>query len=903
MNVLLEVSGPPLVEAAPDGWLFERIGRWATDAPGRFAFAIDREGGPPEEYTYRDVRDISERLAAGLAAEGIARQDRVGILMENTPQWVFALLGILRIGAVVVPLPTLLPADGVANLVAHSGCRWIFVDRQNLAKAEQAAPEKVRLVIFGGEDAGAPFGRRLLTWDRLCGSGGPAPPMPADNGAEAALIVYTSGTTGDPKGAELSVRNLVYEVRGAIEALQFSRDHRILSTLPFSHVLPLIANALGPLAAGAGVVFLSQLSSESISHAFHRRRITCFVCVPQFFYLLHQRIFAAVRDQPLFARWIFRVAFGLARRSRSRVLRRVLFRGVRGKLGPDLWLLASGGARLDPQVGRDLGALGYTVAQAYGLTETTAAATITSLDTMDADTVGRPIRGVSIRIDQPKEDGNGEVWIRGPVVMTGYYRDPEKTRQVMTDGWLRTGDLGYIRSDGNLVITGRSKDVIVLANGKNIYPEELERHYGQSPYIKEICVIGLPADSGPAGETLHAVVVPDLDEFRRRGQTGIREMIQFDLESLSRDLPSYQRVLSFSIRNEPLPRTATRKIRRFEVRGNEVSRRTARPAAPVREAGSGGGSGQGADAVVAKLLREVRPDRWPIDPSMSLELDLGLDSLARVELLAKAEALTGARVDERDAARVMTVGDLSRVLEEAQSGPARGQSWTEIIQEPMDAGQTGLPVFHRGWLMKIAGYAAIKTAGLLASWMFPVRARGVENLPADGPFLLCPNHQSFLDGPLVVAQLPRAVIDKIVILGYSDYWQSTLMRATARFLSVVSIDSNINLVRAMQVGAAGLREGCVLLVFPEGSRSIDGRVMGFKKGAAILACALDVPVAPVGIRGAFEAWPRNGTFRFRPIEIAFGVPLHPGQFSGESDPVEALTQALRARVRELAGQE
>jgi long-chain acyl-CoA synthetase len=150
--------------------------------------------------------------------------------------------------------------------------------------------------------------------------------------------------------------------------------------------------------------------------------------------------------------------------------------------------------------------------------------------------------------------------------------------------------------------------------------------------------------------------------------------------------------------------------------------------------------------------------------------------------------------------------------------------------------------------------------------------------------------------------LPRAVIDKIVILGYSDYWQSTLTRAVARFLSVVSIDSNINLVRAMQVGAVALRRGGALLVFPEGARSIDGRVMEFKKGAAILACALDVPIVPAGIRGSFESWPRGGTFRLHPIEITFDAPLHPREFTGVADPVSALTEALCRRVRELAGQ-
>lgn len=151
-------------------------------------------------------------------------------------------------------------------------------------------------------------------------------------------------------------------------------------------------------------------------------------------------------------------------------------------------------------------------------------------------TVGKPIRGVSIRIDQPSEEGIGEVWVRGPIIMKGYYRDPTRTAETMHGEWLRTGDLGFIRPDGNLVITGRSKDVIVLANGEKVYPEEMEAHYSRSLLIKEICLVGAREDGGSASESLHAIVVPDLDEFRRRGETAIMEMIRFEVENLSKQL-------------------------------------------------------------------------------------------------------------------------------------------------------------------------------------------------------------------------------------------------------------------------------------------------------------------------------------------------------------------------------
>src|SRR4030095_11195934 len=305
-------------------------------------------------------------------------------------------------------------------------------------------------------------------------------------------------------------------------------DHRILSVLPFSHVLPLIANGLGQLCIGATVVFLSSISPQRIIDAFHRHRITFFICVPQFFYMLHKRVFSQVASQPWSTRILFRSMKAIGRRVNSQALRRKLFARVHKTIGPNLRLLAGVGSHFDPGVAQDLNDLGYTVLQAYGLTETSAAATITPPEDNRLGTVGRPIRGVTIRIEDPSEKGVGEVLIGGRVVMKGYYRASDKTAEAIKEGWFRSGDLGFIDRDGYLSITGRSKDVIVLANGENVYPEELETHYSKSPFIKEICVLGISEDGAGRGGVLHAIIVPDMDEFRQRGQTAIMEMIRFE---------------------------------------------------------------------------------------------------------------------------------------------------------------------------------------------------------------------------------------------------------------------------------------------------------------------------------------------------------------------------------------
>src|SRR5262249_18201170 len=320
--------------------------------------------------------------------------------MENIPQWVFVLLGAMRMGAVTVPLATTLPENSLRLIAQHAGCKTIVADEQNWEKADRVCRElKCSLTSPPGR------GRGVSQPADATGEGtgfaeihDPHPAVSQGEREDTAIIVYTSGTTGNPKGVELTFDNLNHEIRGAIELIEITPNHRILSVLPFSHVLPLIANALGPLCAGAAVIFLDSISPQRIIDAFHRHHITLFVCVPQFFYVLHKRILSQVDSQPFYMRMLFGAMKSIAKRIKKPAVRRRVFRKIHNAIGPDLWLLASGGSRFEARIAQDLHDLGYTVLQAYGLTETSAAATITPVGENHIGTVGIPLRGVTVRI-------------------------------------------------------------------------------------------------------------------------------------------------------------------------------------------------------------------------------------------------------------------------------------------------------------------------------------------------------------------------------------------------------------------------------------------------------------------------------------------------------------------------
>jgi len=914
MGFLTEISGPQVTADLPARWIFDRLEEWAARFPNQLAFAVDRRDGV-EEHRYADVLDHVNAVVIEFQQHGIDRGDKVGILMENIPQWVFVLLAAMKMGAVTVPLATTLPENSLRLIAQHAGCKMIVADEQNWEKADRLCRE-LKCTL------GSPFGRGRVVSQTADGPGegrGFArvrDPHPARQPAgcraalsqgerdDTAIIVYTSGTTGNPKGVELTFDNLNHEIRGAIELLEITPNHRILSVLPFSHVLPLIANALGPLCAGAAVVFLDSISPQRIIDAFHRHHITLFVCVPQFFYVLHKRIFSQVDSQPFYLRVLFGAMKAIAKRINKPAVRRKLFSKIHNAIGPDLWLLASGGSRFEARIAQDLHDLGYTVLQAYGLTETSAAATITPVGDNHIGTVGIPLRGVTVRIDSPNHEGIGEVWVRGPVLMKGYYRAPDQTSETILDGWLHTGDLGFIDAAGALSITGRSKDVIVLANGKNVYPEELETHYSQSPFIKEICIVGIPEDDHtPANEILHAMVVPEMDEFRRRGQTAIMEMIRFDIENLSKQLPTYYRIHSLSVRNEAFPRTVTRKLKRFEIQTEELERRKIRADHPAQPAGEDHPRfKEKVGATVAKLVRETKPEVGPLDPRMNIELDLAYDSLSRVELLSLAEARLGVNIAAHKAARIFTLGELIEAFEAASAAEsAGGWTWKEILNVPPGDELNRHYVLNKRYLLDPFAFVTMRIVKLLSRIFFRLRYYGLENLPQRMPFLICPNHESFLDGPLLASILPRRVIYNMFIHGYSDYWDNAFSRRLAKVCNIVAIDPNVNLIRAMQLGAIGLKYGRVLLIFPEGTRSIDGHVQEFKKGAAILAFELGVPIVPLVIRGTFEAWPRGSGFRFHPVELHFGKPIDPKSFAQASDPYGAITNVLRKEVLMLSG--
>jgi long-chain acyl-CoA synthetase len=915
--------------------------------PQNVALEIQRHD-QVESYTYAETRRMAESVGRWLTEKKLAAGARVAIFADNHPRWVATYLGAIAAGYTAVPLDTAFHADQVTKLLKDSGASLLVTDAKHLALAQQAVGGMgVELVVTdpgnlkaagtkavdGKKDPGQP--RWVGDLDNMFGAGPGnfrAVEAPAEN---VAALLYTSGTTADPKGVMLTHANLLGEVNAVFGLIHIGPGDALLGILPMFHVLAQMANLLLPLVKGARVVYLETLNTTELLRALQEREITAFCVVPQFFYLIHERIFKEVAKRGKLAESILRLLMraNLFLRKFGLNAGPMLFGKIHKTFGSKMRYLVTGGSRFDPGIARDFLAFGIDLLNAYGLTETTGGAFVNTPGHVVIGSVGPPLPTTEAKIldPQPQEEGGqpvGEIILRGPIVMKGYWKRPDATAAVLRDGWLYTGDLGYLDARGNLFITGRRKEVIVLANGKNIYPEEIEAHYLKSPFIKELCVMGLEAKPGdPSSERLYAVVVPNFEVLKEKKIVNAKEVIRFDIEGLSQQIASTKRIGNYEIWQEDLPRTTTRKIKRFEiekrVRANQARGRAGdvdvpaeRPMTPEDEAWLERPEVQRALAVIRENAHNAPAKLRPTD---NLELDLGLDSMQRVELLTALEEQLGGDVEEGQLGEIYSVRDLvNAVLESAGSGKATSRvhfaGWKAVLREdPTDPDVLDLARPHP--LGESFWYLVSRGLQLIARDRFQLKVSGLEKIPQKGPYILSSNHQSYLDPAVLAAVLPHDALVNGFAVGTSEIFGAGIMRKVARALRVVVVDPDANLIPAMRAGAFGLRHGRNLVLYPEGERSIDGTPRAFKKGAAILSVHMQVPIVPIAIEGFHEAWPRGKRFqKFTPLKMVFGDPIYPPPESEASeeayaeligkvrDRVVAMWNELRGEGDEAAGE-
>jgi long-chain acyl-CoA synthetase len=837
-------------------------------------------GAVVEMCSFADLSASASGVASGLVASGLRKGDVVGLIGANSAAWVAVLLGVIAAGGTALPLDPDIGAADLDDMISESRCKVVFANRDFAARRRaMVAPGAPRLFVL--EEMNDP---QAQSWRHLLENVGQVPP-PAVSEDDAALLVYTSGTTGRPKAVPLTHRNITSNLRALGALGVIGPGDRALLPIPLHHVYPLTVGLLTPLAAGAAVVFPSGFSGPELLAAL-QCDVTHLVGVPRLFAALSDGIRARIgRKGP--GQHLFAAALTLTialRRSMKLRAGRFAFRAVHRRMAPKLRWLVSGGAALDPDVEWTLLGLGWEVLTGYGLTETAPILTFNRPGRTRVGSAGTALPGVELRIADPDSSGIGEVQAKGPNVFSGYRGDPAASAAAFTpDGWFRTGDLGSIDREGCLHLVARTTETIVLPSGEKVFPEAIEDIYGRLPVVREVAI--LPQDG-----SLAALVVPKLEAIPGGGR--IRDVVGNALTRCAVQLPAHHRLSGFAITTTALPRTRLGKIRRHllpDLYRTARQGRTDRAAAPL----SAEDEGLLAHPVAAKLwawLNTRFADSF-LSPETNLQLDLGVDSLEWVTLTLEIDRAIGVRLDEAVLTRVATVRDLLRVAVAAANHPQTAErvlpESDSRLRPPSPGAQVARLALHR------------LNRGLMR-FVFDLKVCGADRVPTSGPCLLCPNHTSYLDPFALAAALPPDALRQTSWAGWTKIlFTSPWRRLFSRIVGVLPTTPE-RPGTSLELAAAILRRRGFLAWFPEGGRSPDGRLQRFQPGTGVLVRDSNALIVPVAIDGTYTAWPSHRRWpRMSAVRVRFGQPIAAAELSaGERDPAR-IAEQLRTIIAAL----
>ncbi|HKO95772.1 MAG TPA: AMP-binding protein [Pyrinomonadaceae bacterium] len=812
----------------------------------RVAMRIERDGRK-EQYTYADLRELATRAAGFLAGEGIKPGDRVMLVSHNAPEWGMSYFGVLKTGASCIPVDPESSTEEIVNFARAGEASGIILSQKMVEEHSQLS---ARLAEEGISTQTWTFDEVFTVPDTATEDERIAM-LPARVTAQSlASLIFTSGTTGNPKGVMLSHRNLTSMVSMLSSVFDMSTKDGVLSVLPLHHTFEFSTGFLTPLSRGAQITYLPELTGDALAKAIKNGHVTGMVGVPALWELLHRRIKNKLYER---SDLIGKTADGLIkanswlRENTPLNLGPLVFYPIHEGLGGRIRYFISGGSALSEKIQKDFQGLGFTILEGYGLTEASPVLTVTRPDKLLTGSVGRPLPGVEVKIADPDATGVGEVIARGPNVMLGYYADDSATRRALVERWLYTGDLGKLDDDGNLYLVGRSKEIIVDTNGKNVYPDELEEIYSNSPYVKELSIVGL-ADG--LGEKVACLVVAD-DEFDiALSRDELRRRVEEHFRDVSASLPYYKRVKVLQFTEDELPRTATRKVKRSEIvtilQALESSNKSTESAAQR--------STDSANRWLINIVANVS-NRPVEDISLNSRLaDLGFDSLMFVELATSIENAGGSLTAPERLNEVQDLRELASVVSRrpgASSAEGRSKSETRL-----DIDEIEVPSF----IQSAGNRAGDFLQKVLYDRLLETNYEGRSNIPVHTNFIVAANHTSHLDMGLTKMALAEAGKDMVVLAAADYFFDTKYKRAVIEnFTNLVPMERSGSLRQSLRHARSFLDRGYNALIFPEGTRSLTGEMADFKPVIGYLALHARVGILPIHLFGTHEAMPKGST--------------------------------------------
>ena len=818
----------------------------ASRIPDRIALQMAGEDGW-EQYTYAETYTLSRRMAWQLWNSSLRPDDRIVLVSENQPEWCIAYLAAVQIGATVVPLDAQTPTHEILAIAEFTDAKSILASESVLEKAGAALSMSESTLHNINENC------TVVGNPENAGSDAIDAEMPDDfpnvdiTPDTVASIIFTMGTTVEAKGAMLTHGGFISNVQAVAKALPPTDTERILSVLPLYHALSFSCSLLMALYSGTTATYVNALRPTTLLKTMRELKTTAFIGVPRLFQMLLGTIERQV--------------------TREATPGTTLPEKAQAVMGGEIRVLVSGGAALSDSVYDGFQKFGMVLYQGYGMTETAPVLSVNPYLKSKRGSVGPAVEGVELRIENPDSNGIGEIIAKGPSTMKRYYQNADATAETIRDGWLYTGDLGYMDADGYLYLTGHCKNIIVPASGKNVYPVELEALYRNSPAIAEICVVGIPYEDG-SDTAIHAVIVPTNQNESTKTE------IQEHLQACAKALPSYQQFHKHHLWNDALPKSEDGSIdrvrlkRNLEVHIKEIEQIQADAEKEIENDVSGTPRTDIPEEILSTFSRLARMPAHHIRRDSRFDTDLGLDSLTRLDLLLILENRLGETIPDALLANLETVGDVVALIETFH---------TDGKREKPEHTETEMPAFRQ-----VPHWYARAFRSVLTNFYrryFSLECHGLEHIPHGKPYIIMPNHTSHLDTLTVITALGTKAY-RLWTLAARDYWFATRFQGwfARTCLNALPIEREGNFTEFLQdlrVANEVMAQHNGLLIFPEGTRSLDGNLQPFQPGVlSLIIYGPNVPIIPAYIEGTYHALPKGQNLpKKHPVRIIFGEPF------------------------------
>jgi long-chain acyl-CoA synthetase len=803
--------------------LTEILEKNAAEAPKKQGLVM-RMGYRTVSLTYEELCELAKKTALFLEINGLKKGDKVLLLAPNSPYWVVVFWGTLLRGCIVVPLNIQSTPDMVQKIAEQTEARILFKSihyKQKIsASLKTCEIEFLKEILFGIHEE--TFQKTNISE------------------SDTAEILYTSGTTGDPKGVVLTHKNIESNVEMLAKTSGISERDRFLSILPLSHIFEQVAGFLVPYKSKSTIVYAH--SPTAIRDLLKEYRITMMAGVPEFLRILLSKIEAKAKEKG--KKQLFERMLAFSACIKNPFVGRILFHSVHKNLGGHLRAIASGGAPLDPVLEKKWNAMGLVILQGYGLTETSPVLTTNTFRERHPCSVGKPLPGITIKIDS-----DGEVLAKGPNIFGGYFKSEEKTTQVFTkDGWFRTGDIGELNPEGFLFLKGRKKYMILGPGGQNVYPEDIETELNKHPRLKDSCVVGLEKEGGQV--EIHAVLL--LESKLVKPQKLIDET--------NANLASYQQITAWSVwPEEDFPRSATRKVAKEKVLQKLKELNQTFYTSEVEKGFS--------STPLVKLLSEItNTPASRINPDTRIVPELSLDSLLRIELVTAIEEKFSTTIDEAKITPQTKVSDLEEIIKRKEP-PAKKFAFKNWPLSPFIS-------FVRIILQYLILFPAF---GIFVR----LKVEGKENLKnLPLPAIFMPNHLSYLDSVVILMALPFWIRKKSAIAAAQDVlyvayksWAGTAEIFFNAFPFPRQEEENVKF--GLEYVGKLLDRGQSVIIYPEGKISLSGELEPLKRGAGLIAVGMEACIVPVQISGTQKILPFGRYFPQKrdTVRIVFGKPI------------------------------